>query len=66
MTSIIVADAGPLIGIARIGHIFLLQSLYKSIIIPPRVLEELKISSNKPGAMAVSEAIREVGLRLLR
>lgn len=65
MTSIIVADAGPLIGIARIGHISLLQSLYKSIIIPPRVLEELKISSDKPGAMAVSEAIRDGWIKIV-
>lgn len=65
MTSIIVADARPLIGMARIGHISLLQSLYKSIIIPPRVLEELKISSNKPGAMAVSEAIRDGWVKIV-
>ena len=65
MTSIIVADAGPLIGMARVGHIALLQSLYKSIIIPPRVLEELKISSDKPGARAVSKAIMDGWIKIV-
>ena len=57
MTSIVVADAGPLIGMARTGHLSLLQQLYNSILIPPRVFEELKISSGKPGAKVVSEAL---------
>lgn len=57
MTSIVVADAGPLIGMARIGHLSFLQRLYNSIMIPPRVFEELKISSGKPGAKVVSEAL---------
>ena len=57
MTSIVVEDAGPLIGMARIGHLSLLQRLYNSILIPPRVFKELKISSGKPGAKVVSEAL---------
>lgn len=57
MTSIVVADAGPLIGMARTGHLSLLQQLYNSIVIPPRVFEELMISSGKPGAKVVSEAL---------
>jgi len=57
VTSIVVADAGPLIGMARTGHLSLLQQLYNSIVIPPRVFEELMISSGKPGAKVVSEAL---------
>ncbi len=53
MTSIVVADAGPLIGMARIAHLSLVKRLYNSILIPPRVFEELKISSGKPGAKVV-------------
>ena len=56
MTSIVVADAGPLIGMARIGHLSLLQRLYNSIVIPPHVFEELKISSGRPGARELSDA----------
>ena len=55
---IIVADAGPLIGLARVGQLDLLKQLYDSIMIPIRVSEELKLSSHKPGAHVVSEAIQ--------
>ena len=65
MTRIVVADAGPLIGMARIGHLSLLQSLYNSIIIPPLVFEELKIPSDKPGARAVSEAINNGWIKIV-
>jgi len=65
VTGIVVADAGPLIGMARIGHINLLQSLYNSIIIPPRVFEELKVSSGKPGARAVSRAINDAWIKVV-
>ena len=42
---------------ARIGHLSLLQRLYNSIMIPPGVFEELKISSGKPGAKVLSKAL---------
>lgn len=57
MKNAVVADAGPLIGMARVGHLSLLQGLYGGVLIPPRVFEELRISSNKPGAKAISEAV---------
>ena len=65
MTRIVVADAGPLIGMARIGHLSLLQNLYNSIIIPPRVFEELKIPSDKPGASAVAKAIKARWIKIV-
>ena len=65
MSRIVVADAGPLIGMSRIGHISLPQSLYNSIIIPPRVYEEIEVSSKKPGARAVSEAINEGWIKIV-
>ena len=58
MRGVVVADTGPLIGMARADCLSLLQQLYKSIIIPPAVLEELRISSDRPGARAVAAAIR--------
>lgn len=64
MTSLVVADAGPLIGMARIGRLSLLQSLYGSVVIPPRVFEELKISSDRPGAKAISEAIHSGWIKI--
>ena len=58
MRGVVVADAGPLIGMARADCLSLLQQLYKQIIIPPAVLGELRISSNRPGARMVSQAIQ--------
>lgn len=63
--SIVIADAGPLSGMARIDHLYLLQRLYKIITISPRVFEELKISSAKPGAKAVSEAVNGGWIRIV-
>ena len=60
---IVVADAGPLIGISRIGHLTLLQNLYGEILIPGRVREELKLSSNKPGSQIVLEALQTGWIR---
>jgi predicted nucleic acid-binding protein len=56
---------GPLIGIARTGHLFLLKNLYNSISIPSRVFEELKVSSHKPGTMALSEAINAGWIKIV-
>jgi len=65
VSSLVVADAGPLIGIARTGHLFLLKNLYNSISIPSRVFEELKVSSHKPGTMALSEAINAGWIKIV-
>ncbi|MEE8431788.1 MAG: DUF3368 domain-containing protein [Candidatus Desulfatibia sp.] len=65
MSSLVVADAGPLIGMARTGHLSILKSLYNSISIPSRVFEELKVSSHKPGTMALSEAINAGWIKIV-
>lgn len=57
MRRIVVADAGPLIGLARVNQLDLLQKLYHRITITPRVLQELKLSSEKPGAKVISAAV---------
>jgi uncharacterized protein len=57
MSQLIVADAGPLIGMARVGFLFLLRELYSAVLIPSRVLAELRVSSDMPGARALSEAL---------
>lgn len=56
---IVVADAGPLIGISRVGRLPLLRDLYGTLLIPEQVREELRLSSNKPGSHAVLEAMQD-------
>ena len=66
MKRIVVADAGPLIGLARVNQLNLLEKLYRQITIPPRVLEELKLSSEKPGAKIILAATNAGWLKVSR
>lgn len=59
MTGIVVADTGPLIALARAGHLQLLQHLYKEILIPPAVHTELCLESGRPGAKRLVEATEQ-------
>jgi len=59
VTAAIVADAGPLIGLGKIGRLQLLQVLYGMVLIPHRVHEELRVDSSLPGAAAAGRAIVE-------
>ena len=45
MTLRLVADAGPLIALARTGHLELLHEIFETIDIPPAVLDELRLDS---------------------
>jgi predicted nucleic acid-binding protein len=53
----IVADAGPLIGLARIGRLDLLRGLFDTTILPPSVYAECVRAPDKPGAVAIAEAV---------
>ena len=53
----VAADAGPLIGLARIDRLDLLHVLYGTVAIPTSVLSELRVSSDRPGARALAGAI---------
>ena len=57
MSHKLVADAGPLIALARIGHLELLERLFGRVMIPPVVSEELRLDSCKPGAAVLSQAL---------
>jgi len=63
---IVVANAGPLIALAQIGHFNLLRSLYGELRIPPAVRDEVVASGRgRPGAVEVRAAawIHIVGVR---
>ena len=59
MTRGVVADTGPLIGLARVDKLDLLRLLYGSVVVPPAVREELGIESGYPGATVLSAAFAE-------
>ena len=59
MTRVVVADTGPLIGLARVDKLDLLHRLYGRVVVPPAVREELGIDSGHPGANVLSAAFKE-------
>lgn len=50
MSRVVVADAGPLIGLARAGHLEVLKDLYGEVCVPPTVKGELCLDDNRPGS----------------
>jgi len=59
VTAIVVSDAGPLIALGRIEQLNLLKQLYKNVLIPPAVHNELRCSADLPGATALQRAIND-------
>lgn len=54
---IVIANAGPLIALAQIGHFDLLRLLYGKLYVPPAVREEVVTSGReRPGAIEVGAA----------
>jgi len=58
-SELVVADAGPLIGLARIKRLDLLRKLFRQVIIPEAVADELCLDSPLPGARALGNAISQ-------
>lgn len=57
MPPLIIADAGPLIGLAKVGHLSLLEQLYQTVLIPPTVYTELRPDSDYQGVSTLKAAL---------
>lgn len=58
-----VSDTSPILGLAVIGYLDLLQDQFGEIFIPQTVLAELKIDANFKGASEVHQALNEGWLK---
>ena len=56
---IIVSDAGPLIGLAKTGNLYLLKEIFSEVIIPTAVLHELKLTEDRLGSKSLSKAVKK-------
>ncbi|MBI3373341.1 MAG: hypothetical protein HY017_16565 [Betaproteobacteria bacterium] len=63
---IVLADASPLIGLARVGGLPWLRKLYLSISITKAVHNETTVGRELPGAVAISTAMKQGWIRVLR
>jgi predicted nucleic acid-binding protein len=54
-----VSDTSPILGLAVIGHLNLLQEQFEEIYIPQAVLEELKTESDFRGVPIIQQALQE-------
>ena len=63
---IVLADASPLIGLARIGGLPWLRKLYGTISITKAVRDEATGARDLPGAVAISAALKQGWIRVLQ
>ncbi|MEI6645949.1 MAG: DUF3368 domain-containing protein [bacterium] len=62
--ALVVADAGPLIGLAKIKRIELLHRLFGCVIIPEAVAVELHLETPLPGASVLNLARKQGWLKI--
>ena len=63
---IVLADASPLIALARVGGLPWLRRLYKTISITKAVRGEATGARELPGALAIAAAVKQGWIRVLR
>ena len=61
----IISNTSPLLNLAIINHLHLLQQQFGQILVPPVVLEELKPDTGYPGAERIEQALREGWLQVV-
>ena len=62
---LVVADAGPLVGLAVIGGLPWLEHLFREVLIPEAVAAELRLDSDMRGAQALASARAEGWLKVV-
>jgi predicted nucleic acid-binding protein len=60
----VVADASPLIALALIDHLTLLDDLFDEVLVPEAVAAECTAELSRPGARAIHDAIEGRRLRI--
>jgi uncharacterized protein len=53
----VVSNTSPILNLAIVDRLTLLQQQFGKILIPSVVLEELKVSEERPGSQVIREAI---------
>ena len=59
ITGCVIADAGPLIVLAKVKRLGMLKRLFGRVFITPEVAQELQLDSAAPGAAALTQALRD-------
>ena len=59
-----VSNTSPVLNLAIVGRLSLLRKQFREIMIPPAVLEELRVGEDLPGSQNVREAIDGGWLRV--
>jgi predicted nucleic acid-binding protein len=59
---LIIADAGPLIALARIDLLSILRDVYSATLIPPAVAAELELSKGRPNSVVDALSLAFVDL----
>lgn len=54
---LVVSNTSPILNLAIVNQLGLLQEQFGEILIPTAVLDELKISEDRPGSQAIREAV---------
>lgn len=54
---LVISNTSPLLNLAIINHLFLLQDQFREIIIPEQVKKELRVNENLPGSQLLKDAL---------
>lgn len=65
ITGPVISNSSPLIGLERIGHLQLLESLFGTVVVPPAVVREVGATASLPVWIEQRTLTQVVGPRIL-